>query len=396
MNILMSDELLNGWIGINGEGGPLAPQSTASPHIPSTPQTQTPVILHKASPLIYTQSPACEDCCRRQSTSSDAANDEEEEEEDDSLQNDDALEEANDENDIRLRKATANKLNATSVSLVPNLLQQRASFQCLTELTAKDNNFDPYGTNVFKLNSVSSKKLCRVICKLLNFVFQLKNKPMTMNRSPNNILSNRKSPKVSEHSKSSTLNLTLDEPEKNARTRRLSQSFSLLKMINQPKEKLVGTPCESIKKCQNLNTSSPPHHAPFCPQSQCESATAHFRECAKHGRPLGRLLHYTNSSASDPCYQNQAQAPPAPIALQSSGCCGSGSTNGFAGLTGSATGGFHGHHTASAYQQKKHMRAYVVDEVSRWIFPLSFIALNIVYWAYYLNLMDSLPEFSPN
>lgn len=150
VNILMSDELLNGWIGINGEGGPLG--QSASPHIPSTPQTQTPLILHKPSPLIYTQSPPCEVCSTRQSTSSDAANDEEA----DSLQNEDPTEEANDESDIQLRrqKAIPNKLNATSVSL-----QHRASFQCLTELTAKATNFDPYGTNVFKLNSVSIKTL---------------------------------------------------------------------------------------------------------------------------------------------------------------------------------------------------------------------------------------------
>lgn len=148
VNILMSDELLNGWIAINGEGGPLG--QSASPHVPSTPQTQTPVILHKPSPLIYTQSPQCEVCSARQSTSN-----EDDEDEDESLENE-ASEEANDENDIHLK---ANKLNATSVSLMPNLLQHRASFQCLTELTAKATNFDPYGTNVFKLNSVSTKTL---------------------------------------------------------------------------------------------------------------------------------------------------------------------------------------------------------------------------------------------
>lgn len=220
---------------------------------------------------------------------------------------------------------------------------------------------------------------------------------MTMNRSPNNILSNRKSPKVSGHSKSSTLNLTLNEQGKNARMRRLSQSFSFLKMINQPKEKFGSVACHEVKESESLSTSSP-HHAPFCPQSQCDSATVHFQSCSQHSRPLGRLLHYTNSSET--CFHNQQhppQAAPAPIAVQSSGCCGSASTNGFSGPSASATGGFHGHHTASSYQQKKHMRAYVVDEISRWIFPLSFIALNIVYWAYYLNLIDSLPDgLNPN
>lgn len=43
--------------------------------------------------------------------------------------------------------------------------------------------------------------------------------------------------------------------------------------------------------------------------------------------------------------------------------------------------------------QKKHHRAYVVDNVSRWIFPLSFVLLNIVYWAYYLEMAESIENF---
>ncbi|KAH9510963.1 hypothetical protein DERF_009451 [Dermatophagoides farinae] len=38
--------------------------------------------------------------------------------------------------------------------------------------------------------------------------------------------------------------------------------------------------------------------------------------------------------------------------------------------------------------QSKHRRAYTVDHISRWIFPLSFTILNIVYWAYYLNVCN--------
>ncbi|KAF7491066.1 Glycine receptor subunit alpha-2 [Sarcoptes scabiei] len=35
---------------------------------------------------------------------------------------------------------------------------------------------------------------------------------------------------------------------------------------------------------------------------------------------------------------------------------------------------------------RKHKRAYTIDHISRWIFPLSFIVLNIVYWTYFLDL----------
>ena len=38
--------------------------------------------------------------------------------------------------------------------------------------------------------------------------------------------------------------------------------------------------------------------------------------------------------------------------------------------------------------QSKHRRAYTVDHISRWIFPLSFTILNIVYWLYYLNVCN--------
>lgn len=48
--------------------------------------------------------------------------------------------------------------------------------------------------------------------------------------------------------------------------------------------------------------------------------------------------------------------------------------------------------TAGSFQ-RMHRRAYVVDNVSRWIFPLSFIVLNIFYWAYYLELIDGLKAF---
>lgn len=46
----------------------------------------------------------------------------------------------------------------------------------------------------------------------------------------------------------------------------------------------------------------------------------------------------------------------------------------------------------SEYLQKKHHRAYVVDNVSRCIFPLSFVLLNTVYWTYYLELIDNFEE----
>lgn len=38
----------------------------------------------------------------------------------------------------------------------------------------------------------------------------------------------------------------------------------------------------------------------------------------------------------------------------------------------------------------KHQRAYTVDHISRWTFPLSFVMLNLVYWTYYLEMLDSL------
>ena len=37
-----------------------------------------------------------------------------------------------------------------------------------------------------------------------------------------------------------------------------------------------------------------------------------------------------------------------------------------------------------------HHRALFVDKVSRWIFPLSFIVLNLLYWTYYLELLHSI------
>lgn len=38
----------------------------------------------------------------------------------------------------------------------------------------------------------------------------------------------------------------------------------------------------------------------------------------------------------------------------------------------------------------KHQRAYTVDHISRWTFPLSFVMLNLVYWTYYLEMLDSM------
>lgn len=193
VNILMSDELLNGWIGIMGEaGGPMQAAaavgggSSALGHVADTPQAAAgPVGLlpSRPSPLIhYSQqsaaaasaAPACEACCTsaRQSTSSEAANDGEEE---DSLENDAAEEVDEEAVDIHLGRKAMPKLNATSISLLPaNSLQHRASFQCLTELTANvtNRNFDPYGTSVFKLNSVSAVTTWRQSNGVqLNFAF---------------------------------------------------------------------------------------------------------------------------------------------------------------------------------------------------------------------------------
>ncbi|KIH44361.1 hypothetical protein ANCDUO_25614, partial [Ancylostoma duodenale] len=30
-------------------------------------------------------------------------------------------------------------------------------------------------------------------------------------------------------------------------------------------------------------------------------------------------------------------------------------------------------------------RAKMIDQMSRWVFPLSFIAFNAIYWSYYLH-----------
>lgn len=40
--------------------------------------------------------------------------------------------------------------------------------------------------------------------------------------------------------------------------------------------------------------------------------------------------------------------------------------------------------------QSKHKRAYTVDYISRYIFPISFIVLNIFYWTYYLEVLVTL------
>nr|XP_027204051.1 gamma-aminobutyric acid receptor subunit alpha-1-like isoform X1 [Dermatophagoides pteronyssinus] len=40
--------------------------------------------------------------------------------------------------------------------------------------------------------------------------------------------------------------------------------------------------------------------------------------------------------------------------------------------------------------QTKHKRAYTVDYISRYIFPISFIVLNIIYWTYYLEVLVTL------
>nr|XP_046914120.1 uncharacterized protein LOC124494889 isoform X1 [Dermatophagoides farinae] len=40
--------------------------------------------------------------------------------------------------------------------------------------------------------------------------------------------------------------------------------------------------------------------------------------------------------------------------------------------------------------QSKHKRAYTVDYISRFIFPISFIVLNIFYWTYYLEVWETL------
>lgn len=40
------------------------------------------------------------------------------------------------------------------------------------------------------------------------------------------------------------------------------------------------------------------------------------------------------------------------------------------------------------FMLKKKDRAILIDKFSRWIFPLSFIVLNVCYWTYFLNDPD--------
>lgn len=148
VNILMSDELLNGWIGMMSDT-PLGPPPTVR-HL-----SQTPSMSHKpcTPPIIYAQTAPCEVCCRL-STSTESKEEEEEDEGEIGVELDSgAVQFENEESEQHLEVMTIPKLNAPSVTL-PNAMQHHASVSCLPELTKTKPLFDPFDTKVFKQNTV--------------------------------------------------------------------------------------------------------------------------------------------------------------------------------------------------------------------------------------------------
>lgn len=145
VNILMSDELLNGWIGMMADT-PLGPPPTVR-HL-----SQTQSMGHKpcTPPFIYAQTVPCEACCR---LSTSTENKEEDEGEIGVKLDSGAVHFEDEESEQHLEVTTIPKLNATSVTL-PSAMQHHASVPCLPELTKTKHVFDPFETKGFKQNTV--------------------------------------------------------------------------------------------------------------------------------------------------------------------------------------------------------------------------------------------------
>lgn len=219
-----------------------------------------------------------------------------------------------------------------------------------------------------------------------------------------NILSNRKNSNSTNscnraanaktnNNSNNTLSVNVP-PSNESRIRRMSHSWSFLKILNSNSNQAPS----NNKLNHRPNRSNPAqhhlHHAHFPLNESVQVNFINSNHCASSGHlkssMIGNHLHHNKfvwpnhhqHGTSDQCYQHHGGG---------SGCCGStsGSTSG-----GGSGAPAHPIPSPGSYQQAKHKRAYVVDEVSRWIFPLSFIVLNIIYWAYYLDLMDSWPSFS--
>ena len=107
-----------------------------------------------------------------------------------------------------------------------------------------------------------------------------------------------------------------------------------------------------------------PHHAHYCPQFQCEPIQVNLNcqtvNSTNHQmRPQSNFhAHFPNSSTNDSCLHSTES---------NAGCC-SGSTSGAGGCGSSHKvegANVPPNKSAGSYQQRKHRRAYVVDEISR-------------------------------
>lgn len=162
--------------------------------------------------------------------------------------------------------------------------------------------------------------------------------------------------------------------------RRLPKSTSFLKPKNNHK-----STSHQLNETHTPSScfGSIPLHSHYC-QVNCVNSSN------QSTLPHSRFSHQFNNSFSPETW-------PHSLPMESTGCNTADGTGrlGFGSSAGGPSGGNRepNKKRTGSYQQKKHRRAYVVDEFARWIFPLSFVGLNIGYWTYYLNLIDSLPEF---
>lgn len=160
--------------------------------------------------------------------------------------------------------------------------------------------------------------------------------------------------------------------ERFAKNRRLSRSWSLLRILpsNQSPRQPKNVTNQCARHPRQTNHPSSRHPLTAIGSNSTPPKTSHFTQSSSNVPPLKPSCRKAFVCPNSGAFSEQQFGPTFTMQAQ--------------------TGAIN---SPGAYQQQKHQRAYLVDKVSRIIFPLSFIVLNMVYWAYFLELV---PGFSAN